>query len=157
VFRAVHNKTQAMVALKVVDMEDEDLNELIREVEIMKGLEARYIVQYFGSYIRDDRLWIAMEYAGVGSVADIMKVRKQGMEEAHIANLLQQVLMGLDYLHEQRLIHRDLKSVFVFAFVFGFLTFFRRVCVVLFARSFVAHIWRFSAATCCSTTTEMQS
>ncbi len=109
VFRAVHNKTQVVVALKVVDMEDEDLNELIREVEIMKGLEARYIVQYFGSYIRDDRLWIAMEYAGVGSVADIMKVRKQGMEESHIANLLRQVLMGLDYLHEQRLIHRDIK------------------------------------------------
>jgi serine/threonine protein kinase len=74
VFRAEHNKTNAMVALKVVDMEDEDLNELIREVEIMKGLEAKYIVQYFGSFIRDDRLWIAMEYAGVGSVADIIKV-----------------------------------------------------------------------------------
>ncbi len=76
-FRALHNKTNTMVALKVVDMEDEDLNELIREVEIMKGLEAKYIVQYFGSFIRDDRLWIAMEYAGVGSVADIIKVSKR--------------------------------------------------------------------------------
>ena len=39
--------------------------------------------------------------------------RKQGMEEPHIANLLRQVIMGLDYLHEQRLIHRDIKvSVF---------------------------------------------
>ena len=91
-------------------MEDEDLNELIREVEIMKKLEARYIVQYYGSYIKDDRLWIAMEFAGVGSVADIMKVRKLPMEEMHIANLLRQVIHGLIYLHDQRLIHRDIKS-----------------------------------------------
>jgi serine/threonine protein kinase len=80
-------------------MEDEDLEELIREVEIMKNLDGRFIIQYFGSYIKDERLWIAMEYCGVGSVADIMKVRKQGMEELHISNLIRQVLMGLVYVN----------------------------------------------------------
>jgi hypothetical protein len=34
-------------------MEDEDLEELIREVEIMKNLAGRFIIQYFGSYIKD--------------------------------------------------------------------------------------------------------
>lgn len=51
-----------------------------------------------------------MEYCAVGSVADIMKVRNLPMEEVHIANLMRQVILGLVYLHEQRLIHRDIKS-----------------------------------------------
>ena len=51
-----------------------------------------------------------MEYCGVGSVADIIKIRKQNMDEVHIANLMKQSLYGLEYLHEQKLIHRDVKS-----------------------------------------------
>ena len=39
-----------------------------------------------------------------------MKVRKVPMDEPHIANLTRQVILGLVYLHEQKLIHRDIKS-----------------------------------------------
>ncbi len=75
----------------------------------MKSLDAQFIVQYYGSFIKDDRLWIAMEYCGVGSVADIMRVRKQPMDEHSVSNLLKQALSGLLYLHNLRLIHRDIK------------------------------------------------
>ena len=61
VWKATHNETKTVAAVKVVDMEDEDLEELIREVEIMKNLDGRFIIAYYGSYIKDDRLWIAME------------------------------------------------------------------------------------------------
>lgn len=61
VWKACHNETKIVAAIKVVDMEDEDLEELIREVEIMKRLDGRFIIAYFGSFIKDDRLWIAME------------------------------------------------------------------------------------------------
>ena len=63
-------------------------------------------------YVSDSRCHdsCSPRYCGVGSVADIMKVRKAPMDEPHIANLMRQAILGLVYLHDQQLIHRDVKS-----------------------------------------------
>ncbi len=45
VWKGIHNKTQVTCAVKVVDMEDEDVNELVKEVEIMRTLDGPNIVQ----------------------------------------------------------------------------------------------------------------
>ena len=51
-----------------------------------------------------------MEYCGGGSVSDIMRLRKKTLTEEEISTILKDTLMGLEYLHESRKIHRDIKA-----------------------------------------------
>ena len=51
-----------------------------------------------------------MEYCGGGSVSDIMRLRKKTLTEEEIATILRDTLLGLEYLHKRRKIHRDIKA-----------------------------------------------
>ena len=50
-----------------------------------------------------------MEYLGGGSALDLTKAGV--IEESHIAIILREILKGLDYLHSERKIHRDIKGL----------------------------------------------
>jgi serine/threonine protein kinase len=51
-----------------------------------------------------------MEYVDGGSALDLMKAGK--FEEIHIQIILREVIKGLDYLHTEKKIHRDIKGNF---------------------------------------------
>lgn len=51
-----------------------------------------------------------MESCTAGSVADLMKITDKVLTEPQIATIMKAVLHGLDYLHAQRRIHRDIKA-----------------------------------------------
>ena len=54
-----------------------------------------------------------MEYLGGGSALDLMKPGR--LEEQYIAIVIREILRGLDYLHSERKLHRDIKGMWYFS------------------------------------------
>ncbi|XP_064652912.1 serine/threonine-protein kinase 3-like isoform X2 [Lineus longissimus] len=109
VFKALHKESGQVLAIKQVPV-DTDLQEIIKEISIMQQCDSPYIVKYYGSYFKNTDLWIVMEYCGAGSVSDIMRLRNKTLTEEEIATILSYTLKGLEYLHQRRKIHRDIKA-----------------------------------------------
>jgi len=109
VWKAIHLKTQTTTAIKRVPVEN-DLDEILNEIKIMKQCRSPYIISYYGSYFKENELWIVMEYCGAGSVSDLMRITDKILNEDQIAVVIKDSLKGLVYLHSLRKIHRDIKA-----------------------------------------------
>ena len=55
-------------------------------------------------------MWLILEYCNAGSVSDIIKITERTLNEIEIASILSAVLKGLEYLHDTKKIHRDIKA-----------------------------------------------
>jgi len=69
---------------------------------------ARLRIQLLSCAVQGSYLWIIMEYVGGGSALDLLKPGP--IAEEYIAIILREILRGLDYLHSERKLHRDIKG-----------------------------------------------
>ncbi|XP_064205406.1 mitogen-activated protein kinase kinase kinase kinase 6 isoform X2 [Anguilla rostrata] len=103
-------KTSVIAAIKVVKLDPgEDVACIQQEISMMKECSHRNIVSYFGSYLRNNKLWICMEYCGGGSLQDIYQVTGP-LKEKQIAFICREILQGLHHLHQSGKMHRDIKG-----------------------------------------------
>ncbi|RTG82625.1 serine/threonine kinase 3 [Schistosoma bovis] len=109
VYKARYKANGGIVAVKKVPV-DSDLADIVKEISIMQQCDSPFIVKCYGSLFDSQDLWICMEYCGAGSIADIMRLRGKAIGEEEIATVLHYSLCGLDYLHQMRKIHRDIKA-----------------------------------------------
>ncbi|CAF0913241.1 unnamed protein product [Rotaria sp. Silwood1] len=110
VYKARHIPTASMRALKVIKLEaGDDFNIIQQEILMMLQCSHPNIIAYFGSYLKRDKLWIAMELCAGGSMQDIYHAYGP-LGELQIAYILKETLKGLDYLHKNGKMHRDVKG-----------------------------------------------
>uniref|UniRef100_A0A673Y146 non-specific serine/threonine protein kinase n=1 Tax=Salmo trutta TaxID=8032 RepID=A0A673Y146_SALTR len=109
VFKARNIRSSAMAAIKIVKLDPGDITSIQQEITMMKECKHKNIVAYFGSYHRNTKLWICMEYCGGGSLQDIYHVTGP-FKEKQIAYICRETLQGLYHLHETSKMHRDIKT-----------------------------------------------
>eukprot|EP01060_Flectonema_neradi_P031504 TRINITY_DN4798_c4_g1_i2.p1 TRINITY_DN4798_c4_g1~~TRINITY_DN4798_c4_g1_i2.p1 ORF type:complete len:971 (+),score=182.95 TRINITY_DN4798_c4_g1_i2:46-2913(+) len=91
---------------------------LKNEIELMKSLEHVNIVQYKGTEREGESLNIFMEFVSGGSIASVLKMFGPLTEKVVVAYTWQ-VLCGLQYLHSNKVIHRDIKGANILLTVDG--------------------------------------
>lgn len=110
VYKAIKKETKQVVAIKQIDLEDsdDDISEIQQEIALLSQCDSQYITRYYGSFVKGFKLWIVMEYLAGGSCLDLLKPGP--FSEHHIAIVLRELLYGLEYLHIEGKIHRDIKA-----------------------------------------------
>ncbi|CAJ0584488.1 unnamed protein product, partial [Mesorhabditis spiculigera] len=84
------------------------------EVEVLSRMEHPHIVSYFDSFEEDGLLLIEMEYADGGTLAQFLMACTDFIAEETISGLFEQICSAVAYLHENNVLHRDLKTANIF-------------------------------------------
>ncbi|XP_037241617.1 myosin-IIIa isoform X2 [Falco rusticolus] len=119
VFKVLNKKNGSKAAVKILDPVHDIDEEIEAEYNILKALSDHpNVVKFYGMYYKKDvkngdQLWLVLELCNGGSVTDLVKgflKRGERMNELIIAYILHEALMGLQHLHENKTIHRDIKG-----------------------------------------------
>lgn len=93
----------------------------MNEVKILSILSHENIIKYYGCFPWKQRFFIEMEYADAGTLAEFLFNLQKPLEEIEILALFVQIVSGVQYLHEQNIIHRDIKTTNIFLNKQGFI------------------------------------
>jgi serine/threonine protein kinase len=85
------------------------LAQLEAEIRVMKDLLHENIVQYRGAERRDNYFYIFMEYVPGGSLRSLLD-QFGPLQPRVAAKFTRQILHGLEFLHQQKVVHRDIKA-----------------------------------------------
>ncbi|KAG0318029.1 hypothetical protein BGZ99_005910 [Dissophora globulifera] len=115
VYNAFYKPLNKRVAIKVIDLdmfERNQIDELRRETQVMALCKHPNVLRVNGAFVADSKLYIVTPYLSAGSCLDIMKCAyPDGFDEISIATILKQALQGLDYLHKNGHIHRQVHQI----------------------------------------------
>jgi len=113
VYYARVNNTNEVVAIKKMSYGGkqslEKWQDILKEIRFLRKLTHPNCITYQGCYLKEQFVWLVMEYC-LGSASDIIEVHKSPLLEEEISAICAGCLAGLSYLHLQSRIHRDIKA-----------------------------------------------
>ena len=99
------------------DINNETLIEAKNEALILSKLKHKYIVKYYDSFQDNNNLNIVMEYCEYGDLDSYIKNLKKNnkhLSENQIWKFFIEICTGLSYMHNKKILHRDMKSSNIF-------------------------------------------
>ncbi|KAL6698736.1 PAK kinase [Trichoderma pleuroticola] len=103
---------RAQVAIKQMDLAHQPRKELIvNEIMVMKDNRHKNIVNFLDAFLRNNNaeLWVVMEFMEGGALTDVID-NNPSISEEQISTICHETCRGLQHLHAQSIIHRDIKS-----------------------------------------------
>lgn len=139
----IDKATQQPVAIKIIDLEEaeDEIEDIQQEIAVLAHIDSPFVTKYYGSFLKDSKIWIVMEFLAGGSCLDLviiplvtflisvslkilrfffltsclslsvlLQMKPGPFDEIFIAIVLREVLRGLEYLHDEGKLHRDIKA-----------------------------------------------
>jgi len=120
VYRAKSRGDRKVYCLKKIPlhhMNAKSQKEAQQEVVLLKAVQHKSIIRYYGSFFERGALYIIMEYAEGGDLQQLLRrhrsIRKHFAEDM-LWRLCTEMCSALSYLHGKGIVHRDLKPLNVF-------------------------------------------
>ncbi|XP_017565531.1 STE20-like kinase b [Pygocentrus nattereri] len=111
VYKAQNKQSGILAAAKVIDTKtEEELEDYMVEIDILASCDHHHIVKLLDAFYYEDKLWILIEFCAGGAVDAVMLELERPLTEPQIRVVCKQTLDALLYLHESKIIHRDLKA-----------------------------------------------
>ncbi|KAJ3415585.1 Suppressor of Sensor Kinase (SLN1) [Chytridiales sp. JEL 0842] len=110
VYMAINLDTGGLMAVKELQiklLDDDALVNARRELGLHQEIHGPHVVEYYGVEIHRDRILIFLEYCP-DSLANLLKAGPID-DEKTIASYTRQILLGLEFLHNKGIAHRDIK------------------------------------------------
>lgn len=101
--------------VNLLTMNEKERKEAENEVAVLRRLKHPNVVEYIGSANHNGTLQIMMEFCNAGDLEQLIRKQKGvHFSEEVIARIFVQMAQAVRYLHERRILHRDLKAQNVF-------------------------------------------
>lgn len=111
VHKGVNVDTKQLIAIKILnlDTDHEEVKDIQQEIQFLSKLKSvPNITHYYGSYLNGHKLWILMDYCAGGSVRTLLKPGP--LHEKYISIIARELIIALQFIHENGVIHRDIKA-----------------------------------------------
>ena len=120
VYSAVHRRTNEPFAIKLVlpqlHATQQALRIFLREASILTGLKHPHIVASREFGLHENRPYFVMEYVPVVDLEKILKTQSPVRRIRVVCKTVCRVLEGLQYAHDQGIVHRDVKPPNILVF-----------------------------------------
>ncbi|XP_071696864.1 mitogen-activated protein kinase kinase kinase 1-like [Rutidosis leptorrhynchoides] len=118
-----YNEFGFFFAVKEVSLLDQgnqgkqSIIQLEQEISLLSQFHHENIVQYLGTDKDEGKLYIFLELVTKGSLAKLYQ--KYELRDSQVSAYTRQILSGLEYLHERKVVHRDIKCANILVDVSG--------------------------------------
>lgn len=97
--------------IRFKNMSKEKIAKTMDEIKIMSRLKHFNIIHYRSHVIQNDSLMILMDYADGGDLATLIQGRNgKSWNEDIIIDYFVQMCLAVKYMHDRKIIHRDIKA-----------------------------------------------